>query len=577
MVCNCCKSEFENIHSLKFCPYCGTKIEESIDFENDKTRDYNNSEFYRENEKVRGKYKKQSGHDAEEQEMLSHKDGELEDNQEEQLEDENIKIYNKKVKQLSDTPVEETAKKNEKFDTLTMPVITDEQIKKYKRNKFFSAAAKPFKNLKIVISAATIIVLMALGTFGYMFFSARPVEEGRIKEDLIGKAIVLPKGTSFEIKKGYIKSFAVSERNTNKSEKKDDIKAAVTLNNGTFEVKTILAMQYAYEGNNKWKISDKVEIAGDSAVKPLIGMDENLILEEVKKASIAVGNTPKALNGEDVKTLAIASRTPDFDNFKEEVIIDASFDSGIVAASGKVKAVMNFADEVWSVTTVERASTDDFALVLSPTFSQDKITEAVKKDVLNTTVSHANVFGGKGFHVSDSFTKSITIGDKKFDAPSGSLIVSAKRQNTAGELKSVISSEYTFTVSFSKVELVKKSKPVVDSVAIDDMSKDFIVSSIANNEIDGNNIFLWYSSNHKITAEEAKSFKTEKILSKKGMDNVKYVYGSITYKDGSKQKTTALVATYFLVYDSSRGYNWKLDRIVGEDSPNYKQYVPEPR
>jgi hypothetical protein len=557
MVCKFCKSEFENIHSLKLCPYCGTMIEEAVILDNNQTREYKDDKSRKQGTQLK-------------EELPNQHHEEADDFEDEQY----VELQNEQTSQQNNALPAEQIKKNEKFDTLTMPVITDKQIKKYKRDQFFSTIAKPFKNLKIVISAATLIVLIAVGVLGYSFFTARPVEEGRIKEDLVGKSIALPKGTSFEIKKGFIKTFAINERNTNKGEKKDDIKAAITLNNGTLEVKTVLALHYDYEGNNRWKIADKVEPAGETSVKPLVGMDENMILEEVKKASITVGNAQKALNGEDVKTLSIASRTPDFDNFKEEILVEAGFDSGIVAASGKVKASLVFADEVWSVAAIDRNAADDFALVLSPAFSQDKIVEAVKKDVLNSTVSHPNVFSGKGFIVNDSFTKGINVGDKKFDPQSGSLSVTVKRQNTAGELKSIISTDYTFSVSFSKLELVKKSKPIVESVGVDDMSKDFISSSITNNEIEGNNIFFWYSSNHKITSEEAKTIKIDKILSKKGLDNVKYVYGSVTYKDGSKQRTVGIVATYFLVYDSSKGYNWKLDRIVGEDSPNYKQYAP---
>lgn len=512
MICSSCKNEFDNINGLKFCPYCGTKIEESI-------------------------------------------------------------VLN--TEQIQETS--EDTKTKDKFDTLKMPVITKEQLRKYKRDELLKALLKPFKEVKVVITIITVFLLIVMGVFGYSFLIGRPVDEGRIKEDIIGKVVALPKGTSFEIKKGYIKSFSINDRNTNKGEKKDDIKAAVTLNNGTLEVKTLLSLQYVYEGNDKWKISDKVELAGDTTVKPLVGMDEKTILDEVKKLNITVSNTPKALSGEDVKTLNIASRTPDFDNFKEEVLVEAGIDSGLLAATGKIKCTLNFINEAWSIAGIERNSTEDFALVLSPAISQEKILEAIKKDVSDQTVTHADVFGGKGFKVSDSFTKGINIGDKKFDAQNKNLNITVKKQNTSGEIKSILSTDYTFAVSFDKIDLLKKSKTVADSVTIDDISRDFIVSNIANAEIEGNNIFLWYSDNHKITAEEAKTFKTTKTFSKKGMQNVKYVYGTITYKDGNKAKTTSVVATYFLVYDSAKGYSWKLDRIVGEDSSNYKMYIPEPR
>lgn len=519
MICNSCKSEFDNINGLKFCPYCGTKIEEPT-----------------------------------------------------AVITEQVELQQEEQEKITETV--EQSKPREKFDTLTMPAITEEQIKGYKKDKFFGKLKAIFKKRKLVISIATVVLMIAVGAFGYSYLIGQPVDEGRIKGDITGKTIVLPKGTNLEIKKNYIKSFSIKERITNKSEKKDDIKAAVVLNNGSLEVNTLLSLQYIYEGKDKWTISDKIELVGETAVKPLVGMDEKQILEEVKKANINVSGAEKSLSGEDVKTLAIASRTPDYDNFKEEVMIDAAIDSGLVAASGKVKCQLNFEDEVWKVASIERNSSDDFALALSPAFSQDKLLEVIKKDTINQTVTHPDVFGGKGFYVSDSFTKSINVGDKRFDAQNGTINVSVKKQNEAGELKSTLSTDYTFAVSFTKVDLLKKTKPVVDGVTVNEISKDFIVSSIANREIESNNIFFWYSNSHKITPEEAKSFKTDKVASPKGLANAKYVYGSVTYKDGSKQKTTNVVAVYYLVYDSAKGYNWKLDRIVGEDSSNYKMYNP---
>jgi hypothetical protein len=512
MVCNSCKSEFDNINGLKFCPYCGTRLEEEV--------------------------------------------------------------FVSKTEKLTETSVEETSTKSI-HDTLSMPVITKEQIRKYKRDKFFKALKKPFKNSKVVITMITVILFMVMAGVSFFYFDGRAVDEAKIKDDLIGKVVILPKGTSFEIKKGYIKSFSISERNTNKSEKKDDIKAAVTLNNGTLEVKTILSMQYVYNDNKNWVISNKLSLAGDTTVKPLVGMEEKQILEGVKKLNINIGDAAKALNGEDVKTLSIASRTPDFDNLKETVLIDLRLDNGLISASGKIKCLLNFENEAWTIAGIERNSTEDFTLVLSPAFSEDKIVELIKKEALDQTVNYANVFGGKSFYINDSFTKSINAADKKYDPQSKTLNVTVKRQNTAGEVKTVLSTDYSYEVTFDKIKLLKKSKTIVDSITISDISKDFVMSSIVNAEIEGNKQFLWFSNNHKITSEEAKTFITSKESSKKGLENQKYVYGAITYNDGNKQKTTSVVAIYFLVYDNSKGYSWNLDRIVGEDSPNYKMYMTE--
>lgn len=519
MICNSCKNEFENIDGLKFCPYCGTKLEEEIDLKSEE--------------------------DQEEQDTEEKKD-----------------------------TIAEDANTQKIHDTLEMPVITKEQVRKYKMDKFFKVLKKTFKKSKMIITAATFLLLVVMGGFGYSFLIGRPVDEGRIKEDIINKIVLLPKGTSFEIKKDCIKSFSIKERITQKREK-DDIKAEVTLNNGTIEVNTLLSLQYVYAGNNTWKISHRVELTGGTTVKPLIGMDESKILSEVKKANITIGNTTKALSDEDVKKISIVSRTPDFENSKEEVLVEAGFDSGFMAASGKIKVSLNFKDEAWSVASIERNSAEDFTLALSPAFSDKKILETVKKDVLNQTVTHPDVFGGKSFYINDSFTKSMTIENKSFDAQNQKLNVTIKRQNTAGELKAALSTDYIFELSLNKLEALKKSKTTAQSVSINDISKDTVISSIAGAEIEGNNLFFWYYDNHKITAEEAKTFRTDKVASKKGFENVKYVFGNITYKEGNKQKTTNVIAAYHLVYDSSKGYYWKLDRIVGEGSPNYKTYTSQ--
>jgi preprotein translocase subunit Sss1 len=512
MICNSCNKEFDNINGLKFCPYCGTKIEEAPAVNNEEPKETN-----------------------------------------------------------------EEVKRDSKFDTMPMPVITKEEIRNYQKEKFLKEFKKPFKEMKIAITVITAILFIAVGVIGYMFLSGKPVDESRVKNDITGKSVVLPTGTNFEIKKGYIKSFRISERNTDKGNKKDDIKAAVTLSNDTIEVKTLMTLQYIYEGKGKWTISDKFELSGDTTVKPLAGMAENQILEEVKKLNIMLGNKPKALSDADVKTLTIASRTPDFDNLKEVVLVDATIDSGLIAASGKIKCSLVFENDLWKVASVERENAEDFALTLSPSFSEEKIMEAIKSGAADTKVSSPNVFGGQLFYVSDSFTKKVTITDKKFDAQNQNLVVTVKSENTAGELKTVLSTEYTFAVAVDKVQVVKKSKTTVDTVTVSELSKDFIVSTITGREIEGNYLFYLFSSNHKITSEEAKTYKTTKVLFKKGLENVKYVYGSISYTENKKLKTTNMVATYFLVYDKTKGYSWKLDRVVGEDSPNYKLYSPELR
>ncbi|MGH4122073.1 MAG: hypothetical protein ACREV6_03960 [Clostridium sp.] len=520
MICNNCKNEFTNINGLKFCPYCGGKIGECT------------------NSKVKKNAKKNS----------------------------NIKKEN--------TPAgDKNEKKHE--DTLPMPVITEEDIKKYKREKLFASLKKTFVSMKVIIPIIALLVVIGGGVFAYTHLIVKPVDEVRIKGDLIGKAITLPKGTIIKMSKDNMKSFSINTRNTDKS--KDEMKIALTLNNGAIEAKALVSVAYTYQGKNQWKISDSVILDKVTAIKPVVGMDEKKLFEAVNKLSITIAETKVALGGQDVKSLGITLRTPDLENGKEEIVVKTSIDSGLLATTGKIKCKLVFENEAWSIATIAKNSTEDFTLVISPTFSDEKVIEAIREKGLEETVTYSNFFGGKGFTVKDSFTKSINVAGKRYDSEKGVLYVNAKRENTAGEIKSVLTTGYTFSISLSKIALTDKAKTTVNSGTINNMASPLIISTITNAEIEGSNLFFWWSNNHKITPEEAKTFKTSEILFKKGFENIKYVYGSITYKEDKKNKSGSgsFVALYFLVYDEAKGYNWKLNKIVGEDSPNYKALTKE--
>jgi hypothetical protein len=514
MICNSCNSEFTNINGLKFCPYCGAKIEEIIEQKADTISSGTNNE----EEKI-------------------------------------VKVETKKG-------IHET--------TLPMPAITDKDIKKYNRDEFFVSLKKTLKKMKVIIPIIAMIAIISAGVFAYSVLNVKAVDEVRIKEDLIGKVVTLPKGTTIKVTKDYLKDFSISSRSKDKSNDNDMVKVALTLNNGAIEVKTLLSLVYIYEGKKQWKISDKIVLEGVTQLKPVVGMDEKKFLDGLKKLSIDISDTPKVLGAEDVKSLGITTRTPDLENNKEEILMAMSIDSGLLAASGNIKCKLIFKDEAWSIATIERNSAEDFKLVLSPNFSDAKVIEAIKKEGLEETVTYTNFFGAKGFNVKDSFTKSTNISSKKFDERKGTLNVNVKRENVAGEIKSTLSTDYTFKISYSQVSLLSKSKSTVDSGKIDDLATELIISTITNGEIEGSNLLFWFSNNHKITSEEASTFKLDKVVSKEGLENIKYVYGSINYLEKKKSKNTKFVALYFLVYDEIKGYNWKLSKLIGEDSPNYK-------
>jgi hypothetical protein len=120
MICNSCKGEFDNINGLKFCPYCGTNLE--------------NDAFL-------------------------------------------------KTEKLAEAGEEIIASK-EIHDTIEMPVLTKDQIRNYKMQQYFGAVRKPFKNFKAVITMITMLLFIAAFGIGYIFFSGRPVSEAAVKDDL---------------------------------------------------------------------------------------------------------------------------------------------------------------------------------------------------------------------------------------------------------------------------------------------------------------------------------------------------------------------------------------------------------
>lgn len=136
MICNNCQNEFTNINGLKFCPYCGSKIEEKIDLEVEEIPD---------------------------------------------------KIYNGERENI----VEEDVINKKKQDTLTMPVITKEDIMKYKRDKFVASFKKIFMkmNMKVLIPIIALLVVIGVGAFAYTFLNVKLVDEVRMKEDLVGQIV----------------------------------------------------------------------------------------------------------------------------------------------------------------------------------------------------------------------------------------------------------------------------------------------------------------------------------------------------------------------------------------------------
>ena len=549
MDCNICNNEFKYVEGLKFCPYCGSKL--NVQFVPSDAEDYAPyGDDYKESEREKA---------AEAFEVQQQLRGSSEDGNE--------------------------AAKKKAHDTLEMPLITDEIVssynemnKKHKKNNMFlgflSAFTRIFTNKKVIIGFTALIVLGVAGFLTVNLLSVKAIDETAIKEDIVGKVIVLPKGSSFQVKKGDVQEAVIIGNNSDKDKQVQYLDVKMTLNNKSIEVKGTFRLTYKIEGKNQRKLNDKIELKNDIAVKPVIGMEEAKVTEELKKQTVSIGGENLQLSDGSIKTLKIAQRTPNFDQGKEELLAEISIDNGIMASTGNIKASLIFENENWKLDSVAINSDEDFKAVISPSMSEDTILSQIKKKPLQENVAYSTVFGGKEFAVNDKFTKSMKITDKNYDQDKKVLNVTVKRENSAGIINSTLTTNYSLNVSFKALVFGSASKSKVESVTVSDISRDNVAAMLVGAEMKMGSQFLWWSESHTITADEAKTLKINKSLSRKNAQNTRYVYGDISYQDGKKAKTASIVAI-FLVSGSSDGYAWKLDSVISSEADQYQYYRPE--
>ena len=92
------------------------------------------------------------------------------------------------------------------------------------------------------------------------------------------------------------------------------------------------------------------------------------------------------LGGQDVKNLGISLRTPDLENGKEEIQVQTSIDSGLLATTGKIKCKLVFENEAWSIATIEKNSNEELYIrIITKSFLMKKLIEAIRKQGLEET------------------------------------------------------------------------------------------------------------------------------------------------------------------------------------------------
>jgi len=625
MNCSNCNNEFNFIEGLKFCPYCGSEI--NMQFENPEDnltvakkeaslkdgnlaeedmrkepeeKDYFKERAFREERLRINSFRKPPVKDKaligkilqdndlekkifEEKPSLENSyesKSELSENSQEQKVIEEAFTGNR----LEEVPpVTEGAESVEEsrvgniHDTLKMPVITDEMLKaNQKEKKSIKSSLRTLKRIftnKILMVACLTVVFLGLVVYiGSTYLLNQKVDEGQIRKDILGRIIMLPKGTKFQVKEGYIKSISIGERSYDDNEKVEYIDLTATFNDGKIEFSGVLQLSYKKEGNNKWQLLDPIALKKDIVVKPVAGMEKAAIIEGLKKESITVLGQEISLSDSMVTRIDILDRKPQFTEGKEVITLEVLVDGGVLAAKGTINSSLSFVDEKWVIDGGVTLNNDTVEISLSEKLSEDAILNEIKNKGQRENVKHDSIFGGQSFLVNDKFTKSTTIQSKELNDDKTQLSVSIKKENVSGMLKTILTGEYVFNVSLTNVSYSSSTKSKVEEVSVSDLTRDMIVASLSGAEIEGRRGVFWWDNNHKLTKDEAKTYQEDEILSKAGYQNIKYAYGKITYDDDGDQKTVDMVAIYYLTYDNDRGYEWKLDSVISSESSKYKHY-----
>ena len=173
-------------------------------------------------------------------------------------------------------------------DTLKMPVITDEMLKANQKEKKSNKSSlrtlkRIFTNKILMVACLTVVFLGLVVYIGSTYLLNQKVDEGQIRKDILGRIIMLPKGTKFQVKEGYIKSISIGERSYDDNEKVEYIDLTATFNDGKIEFSGVLQLSYKKEGNNKWQLLDPIALKKEIVVKPVAGMEKAAIIEGLKR------------------------------------------------------------------------------------------------------------------------------------------------------------------------------------------------------------------------------------------------------------------------------------------------------
>ena len=232
------------------------------------------------------------------------------------------------------------------------------------------------RNLLLMVMVAMALVFVA-------GCSSAPKED-EIKDDLIscGDDQLLRDGETLD-------SIEITDRTTDKKNKTDSILCVVTTHKDDISYEKGVQVTY-YKYDKDWEIGNiSVSDANSWLMKPLKGVDDETITDELENQRIRVDGQDLDIEASDISKITVDERNSDLENNKDEVSVTITLDSGVEKATGTLTADFEF-DKSWELVSCK--ANDDFEVVVNETkalnMTEDDLTGLLANETFTLRDSH---------------------------------------------------------------------------------------------------------------------------------------------------------------------------------------------
>ena len=232
------------------------------------------------------------------------------------------------------------------------------------------------RNLLLMVMVAMALVFVA-------GCSSAPKED-EIKDDLIscGDDQLLRDGETLD-------SIEITDRTTDKKNKTDSILCVVTTHKDDISYEKGVQVTY-YKYDKDWEIGNiSVSDANSWLMKPLKGVDDETITDELVNQRIRVDGQDWDIEASDISKITVDERNSDLENNKDEVSVTITLDSGVEKATGTLTADFEF-DKSWELVSCK--ANDDFEVVVNETkalnMTEDDLTGLLANETFTLRDSH---------------------------------------------------------------------------------------------------------------------------------------------------------------------------------------------